>query len=224
MLVENEGRTELWSAGFSSKGLLGQGEDKVESKTWEPLDYDTQKITFVDASIKFNFGLAITDKGELFGWGNNKYKSLGMAEKKYFWSPVEIPFFKDFYVHSFSCGEYHAIIQASPRGNMDEKVIFTLGQVFGVKTKMKDEDGILHLRKFNNIDIKDLEAGEKTTFIVLDGEDKPDDNVSLHREYTCEETNRPIKGTMHFYQDSKDEWHFFSEEGYNKNKQKIPEI
>jgi hypothetical protein len=164
MMVDNNGKTELWSGGENQRGLLGQGDGKSESKKFAPMNYDKEKITFVDASIKYNFGLALTDKGELYGWGNNEYKCLGMSDTKNYFSPVEIPFFKDYYVHSFSCGDRHALVIASKRSERDKKILFSLGDIAGISTDGKTDEGILHIKQYDEkIDeIRCIEAGERT--------------------------------------------------------------
>lgn len=45
--------------------------------------------------------MAVTDKGELYGWGSNTNKQLAMTNTQNYYSPTEIPFFKDYYVHDF---------------------------------------------------------------------------------------------------------------------------
>lgn len=151
MFVENNGKSELWSAGYTNYGLLGQGEGKNESKKWAPLNYDKDTIHFVDASIRYYAGMARTDDGRLFAWGSNNSGQIGLPERKYYYSPVEIPFFKDYYTHEFSCGDYHAMICASPLNHMEKKQIFLMGDIKGLNdTSGKNADGIYHFKKFDD--------------------------------------------------------------------------
>ena len=79
----------------------------------------------------YNIALAVTDKGELYGWGYNEDIQLGMSGKPKFYSPTEIPFFKDYYVHDFSVGNRHALIKASPRTDMNVTKMFHTGRITG---------------------------------------------------------------------------------------------
>ena len=100
LFVEKDGKSQLLSAGYSGSGMLGQGEGISESKSFKLLDYDTENITFVDAKASENHCLAITDKGELYGWGSNSNNRLGMSDTKDYSSPTKIPFFEEYLVHS----------------------------------------------------------------------------------------------------------------------------
>jgi alpha-tubulin suppressor-like RCC1 family protein len=161
MMVEKDGKQELWSAGHNSTGLLGQGEGVNDSNVFKPMHYDTENITFVDASIKYEFGMAVTDKGELYGWGVNSQKQLGMSETKNYHVPTEIPFFKDYYVHKFSVGECHAIIVASNRSDRETKHVYATGYIQGINTDGQGDDGILELKQYRNVEIDRIETGER---------------------------------------------------------------
>lgn len=73
MLVKNKEKMELWSCGRSRDGLLGQGKGNTETRDFKPMTYDKENIQFVRADFKYNFGYALTDKGELYSWGDNDY-------------------------------------------------------------------------------------------------------------------------------------------------------
>ena len=61
-------------------------------------------------------------------------------------------------------------------------------------------DGVLHLKQFDNCNYAFIECGENTFFIEFKGENKASEGVGIHGGYTCEVTNEtPIKGTMHFW-------------------------
>lgn len=199
MFVKTNDRVELWSTGYSSNGLLGQGDNKTTSNKFTPLDYDRENITFKKAEIKYYFGLAVTENGELYGWGNNNYKQLGMSDTKIYYSPTKLPFFAEYYVHDFSCGQNHALIYASPRNEMENKKLFYTGDLRGVDTS-GSVDGVLHLKDYDGVKIKWFEAGEEVCYVGFDGELKPTENVGVHTGYTCEITQQtPIVGTMHFW-------------------------
>jgi hypothetical protein len=200
MFVKNKDKLELWSAGMSSYGLIGQGEGKNESKKFAPLDYDKEKITFEKASLYGNYAMAVTDKGELYAWGYNGIRNLGNADYANKYSPTEITFFKDYYVHEVQCGQGMSVINASPRADMDKIQIFAMGDVKGVSLDGVTPDGIVHLKDFDNVKYKWMVSREDVVFMGFEGEDSPTDNVSVHDGYTCEVTKKsPIVGTMHFW-------------------------
>jgi alpha-tubulin suppressor-like RCC1 family protein len=59
------------SAGKSKCFVLGQGKEISESKTFKKLDYDSSTIKFTELSSHYNHVLAITENGDLYGWGQN---------------------------------------------------------------------------------------------------------------------------------------------------------
>ena len=200
MIVKNNDKTELWSKGRSSEGMLGQGNDKTESREFAPLDYDKENITFTKVQLFFNIALAVTDKGELYGWGYNEDRQLGMSDRSKFYSPTEIPFFKDYYVHDFSVGKRHALIKASPRTDMNVTKMFHTGRITGFNGLDANGDGIAHLKQFDNMNISCFEAGSFTSLINIAYDPNSYNAKSVHEGYTCEVTQQsPITGTMHFW-------------------------
>lgn len=82
ILLEFEDRNEIWSAsGANSKGILGQGDNVKKSEQFQKMSYDSKNIKFVDIDVKTDHALAITDKGELYGWGCNIYNRMGIKEQ-----------------------------------------------------------------------------------------------------------------------------------------------
>ena len=226
MFVEVEGKTELWSAGYSGYGLLGQGGDKRESKKFEKLDYNKEEINFVQAKMKYYHAMALTDDGRLFSWGSNGSYQCGLNESKTYYTPTEIPFFKDYLVRDFELGDYHSMVCASPRNELDKKMIFMIGDIRGISdTSGKNSEGILHYKPFDDIEYSWMECGENTFYLGFEGENRAGINVGVHEGYTCEVTNQtPIEGTMHFWQSDDKNWHFVSQEGYTKLKEEGKEI
>ena len=185
VVVENEGKTQLWSRGKSDSGILGQGLGKTDAQFFAPLDYDMQNVVFREVKIDFgNTCFAVTDKGELYGWGNNENGKLGMSNKAKFFSPTEIPFFKDYYIHEFSVSNTHSLILASPRGNSDTKMLFHIGRVIGLINMNTDENNITHLTQFDNLNISYIEAGFATSFISLAQDHNKYGAKCVHHEYT----------------------------------------
>lgn len=61
--VQEGGAKYLMSAGIHVDGLLGQGGDVIQSKTFKKLDYDHTKIKFTKVSLLTNHVLALTEDG-----------------------------------------------------------------------------------------------------------------------------------------------------------------
>lgn len=172
MLVKKNNRMELWSQGRNEKGMLGQGNGKTSSDKFEPMEYDKEQIQFVKAGVFNNFGLAVTDKGELYSWGSNEYGQLGMEDGSNLYSPTEIPFFKDYYVHDFSVGLVHSLIVASPRTDMDKRQFFTTGRVRGYDGLNPNASHIAHLNQFDDTDHAWIHCGNNTTLIGYNANDQ----------------------------------------------------
>lgn len=69
----------LMSAGLSFDGLLGNGNiDEVQSNSFKRLDYDYQTVKFKKVCLLTRHVLALTESGELYGWGSNEGQRLGL--------------------------------------------------------------------------------------------------------------------------------------------------
>jgi E3 ubiquitin-protein ligase HERC2 len=216
MLLKKDDRNEIWSCGYSSYGLLGQGDNKNESKEWAALSYDKEKLNFIEVDCYSNFAFAITDKGELYSWGNNGYRQMGTSDYNNKYSPQEVAFFKDYYTHEVKCGQNMILVSASPRADMEKKQLFVMGDVKGVDMDGRNNEGILHLKDMDNVKYKWMEAAEEVCYIGFEGEYTPTENIGVHEGYTCEVTKKsPIQGTMHFWKEG-DKWIYVSEEGYRQ--------
>ena len=66
------------TCGWSADGQLGQEIYTVSSQA-RVAKGDLQGNKIVQIATKGDFCLALSDKGELFGWGNNEYKQLAMS-------------------------------------------------------------------------------------------------------------------------------------------------
>ena len=68
-------------------------------------------------------------------------------------------------------------------------------------------------------------AGNKTSFVCVKGDKLPSSTVGVHEDLKCEVTEKsPIVGTLHFYKDEEKKLHCFSEEGYLKVKDSLPDV
>jgi hypothetical protein len=118
LLIQRNGKNELWSHGFSNYGRLGQGENKT-SFTFHKWNYDSDNINFIKASISYSYGMALSDKNELYMWGENHFVDQTI-EGAYIYSPEKMPQFADYLVYDFRCGNKHAIVKASKKSNPEE--------------------------------------------------------------------------------------------------------
>ena len=234
VLVETEsGKTELWSAGESSKGLLGQGEDNKKSASFARLDYEHDKLNFVEVFAKYDHAMALTDDGQLYGWGCNIQHRLGLKNEGDKFKPTHIEFFKDYVVESVSVGMSHSLVIASLKSDRTKKMVFSVGKEKGVfshygiteEESKNMEEIITHLKTFDHLEPYLVEAGNKTSFVAFRGDKLPSSDVGVHKDTKCEVTGEsPIQGVMHFYKDGEGKLHCFSEKGYTKVKDALPGI
>jgi alpha-tubulin suppressor-like RCC1 family protein len=68
----------VYTCGWSADGQLGQNIYSVQSKPSLVIG-DISGVKIKHLSTKGDFVLALSDTGELFGWGNNEYKQLYMS-------------------------------------------------------------------------------------------------------------------------------------------------
>ena len=95
VLVEvKKGQTELWSAGESAKGLLGQGENNKKSATFAKLDYESDKMKFVNIFTGYDHSMALTEDGQLYGWGCNIQHRMGLKKEGDKFKPTHISHFQ----------------------------------------------------------------------------------------------------------------------------------
>ncbi len=74
--LSKEGR--VYTCGWSADGQLGQDIYSVQAKP-SLVKGDINGVKIVKLSTKGDFVLALSDAGEVFGWGNNEYKQLFMT-------------------------------------------------------------------------------------------------------------------------------------------------
>jgi hypothetical protein len=224
LFVEVEGKPQIWAGGYAYNGILGTG-DETNQCELKVVNYDHENIVFKDARFGNDHILAITTNGELYGWGQNSSKQLGLPEAKIYYAPTKVPYFENYVVHEIRCGKYFSIVKASPKDNLEKTMIFNIGNVQGISSDGKTEEGILHIERFDDSNFKIMEAGSTITIFAYDGESKASANVGVHHGYTCEITKQcPIEGTMHFYKREDGNWIFLSKEGYEQAKNSLPQI
>lgn len=234
VLVEiKKGKNELWAVGESSKGLLGCGEDKKKLSVFTKVDYDADKIKFVEVFANYDHTMALTDDGQLYGWGCNIQHRMGLKKEGDKFKPSHISYFKDYKVEKVAVGVSHSLVIASPKKNPEKKMVFSLGKEEGVfshygiteEESKNTEVFVSHLTQFDHLDPYLVAAGNKTSFVAVRGDKYPNSNVGVHEGFKCEVTGvSPIEGIMHFYKDEEKKLHCYSEEGYMKVKDTLPNI
>jgi hypothetical protein len=224
LLVEIEEKPQLWSAGLHPNGLLGQGDGVTEFREFKVMTYDTENIVIKDFTLGYDHGLAITAEGQLYGWGKNDHKQLGLADTKNYFELVKIEYFANYTVHEISAGKNHSLIKASPIDDKDKTMFFLVGNELHLVIEGRTEEGVLHLTEYDNTTATTYINGPSNIVFVFDGQEDPSANVGIHHGYTCDVTKKtPIEGTMHFYKSDK-EWHFLSKEGYEEAKDTLPSV
>jgi len=86
-----------------------------------------QKITalkgkrVVDIACGQQHSLAVTDNGEVYGWGLNVFGQLGLGDTKDRLVPAQLTGLKDHFITSVACGSEHSIALT------DQGKVFTWG-------------------------------------------------------------------------------------------------
>ena len=83
----------IWSWGYNEFGCIGQGISKKVSKIPEKVHMpDGSEDLFDDVVIGLNHVLALTSEGNLFAWGDNSNKQVGIGAKEgsKIWAPARI--------------------------------------------------------------------------------------------------------------------------------------
>ncbi|CAI2381203.1 unnamed protein product [Moneuplotes crassus] len=217
MLVNNNGSKELWSAGGGKNYILAQSPEITWSLQFSSLDYDCQDIKIRDASVYLDWGIAISEDGYIYGWGNNTHKALGNHEEDTFYKLIKLEQFENYFIHEVKCGSSMALIKASPRDNPEKIQILATGLIKGVDKSDISIKGVLNLKFCEDKRIESFDLVDDTCFIIAE-EDKNKsiyNSPSIHHGYTCEITEKsPIVGLMIFFKKN-DCWVYLSKEGYS---------
>lgn len=68
---------------------------------------------------------------------------------------------------------------------MEKRQMFATGDIRGISDQSaKTNDGVLHLKQFDNCNYTFLECGENTFYIGFEGENKASEGVNVHEGYT----------------------------------------
>ena len=177
--------------------------------------------------------MAITQEGQLYGWGCNIQHRMGLKKEGDKFKPAHITYFKEFIFEKVACGVSHSLAIASPKKNLEKRMVFSLGKEksiysrYGItEEESKDtENFVSHLDAFDHLTPYFIAAGNKTIFVCVRGEKLPSSSIGVHEDLKCEVTGQsPIVGTLHFYKDEEKKLHCYSEEGYLKVKDTLPDV
>jgi len=72
-------RQEVFTCGWSADGQTGQGNVFTVAPIPQRVGGDLAGRKIVELATKGDFVLALSEDGEVFGWGNNEYKQLAMT-------------------------------------------------------------------------------------------------------------------------------------------------
>ncbi|CDW82480.1 hect e3 ubiquitin [Stylonychia lemnae] len=205
-------------AGFGShlSGLLGI---KEEMKTLTPLEYDHENIKFVKVSLHTNHAFAITDKGELYGWGSNLGQRLGLDENTpLIYKPTVIPFFSDltrFKVLDVAAGDDHSFVhveEIDPLTGVKELRLYQVGynpdESGSTHRGVKVEElqlapyRIIRINRFDGLKIQAMAAGHQSSLIFPVFENSNPNETLVHKFVSNEILPTVFKrGYLHLYVD-----------------------
>ncbi len=213
---------------MSSRGLLGQGPSTKESKRFKPMRFDFKSTNFVDVIMTHEHAFALDDKNQLFSWGSNVNKKQGIAEAADLWEIKKHPYFTPdkFEIHEISAGYSHSIVLASNKGS-DKKKLFVLGadqdyHVMGATTKddLKEGECIHECLAFSREKILKVAAGRQNSMVLIDGDEKVSDGVSLH---TLPDGSKH-KGVLYCFKDQAGKWQYVKSDEMETREAELPDI
>ena len=219
--VNNENGTEYYSIGETEFGMLGQGSnekgDKIkESKAFSKLEISDKDTKFKQISLGGSHALAIDQNDQLWAWGCNSSFQTGIQTEteEGFFKPTKVPFVETLKlkVLKVDAGKSHSLIQAVDENG--KKKMFSLGgrnesmfRFLGVSKELAAGEQPYHeIIAFSELDVLDFSATRDHSMIIMAGEEKPTDNLYVHKLPGGE-----AQGLIHFYQNEDGSWTYLSE-------------
>jgi alpha-tubulin suppressor-like RCC1 family protein len=89
-------------------GVLGNGKNDLEIYSPELNEYLNDK-QIIDICCGFNHSLVLTNSGELYAWGGNRYGQIGNGNYYNQSIPIKVNGFNDEKIVMISCGEWHSM-------------------------------------------------------------------------------------------------------------------
>lgn len=196
----------IFSAGKSTKGLLGQGQGITESKKFKKLAYESSDLVFESLSVGHESAIAIDTKGKLWGWGYNLEHCLGLTDV------VEGGIPKPFGLYPLnnlglcarrvSCGKSHSLILFE--GNKGKQTLYSVGLTvnadychLGVNEDDSQDAEVpfREIKTFSDRKLLDFLAHDLASLVILEGGETVVDNLYSHRL----SDGRKARGLLHFY-------------------------
>ena len=98
-------KKEIYSWGENEYGQLGLG-DKYDRDTPQKIMFDFKsRIIFISCGVDYT--MAVTESGEIYGWGDNRWGQLGLGDKKKRNLPHKLSISDVILV---SCGNSHTVV------------------------------------------------------------------------------------------------------------------
>jgi hypothetical protein len=102
MMVETNGRRELWCGTDKYCQFMGKGDCSFTATDFSALDYDKEKVSFSKVSVYEKSALAVTTNGQLYEWGESKIERQPDTQEEnkliFLNKPTEVNYFKDYNV------------------------------------------------------------------------------------------------------------------------------
>jgi alpha-tubulin suppressor-like RCC1 family protein len=210
-----DGGIQLWSAGRSEQGLLGQGGKTKETKVFAPLAYDHKTTKFVSVSVYTDHAMAIDERGGLWTWGSNLQHRAGLPHEVLdgVYSPTKVQYLEENNLKAVkvSCGFDHTLLLTEDKAN--KRRFFSIGKEetnfkhLGT-TSSDAADTIFHeIIALQDFPIVDFSAASKYSMVIVGGEVKADDGLYEHEL----PDNTKAKGVLHFYKKG-GKWQFLNKD------------
>ena len=197
LLVKENGKTYLMSAGESAGGKLGLGSSTAaQVKKFTRLTaLDGVGVNFIHAKKKHC--IAITQKGELYSWGVNDFGQLGHNTLENVNKPKKVAFFKDKKILA-AATTYNSTIIIAKVNDEETSKVYICGENISLKGKEKTKEKFkvpILLDYFTDKNPTRIQSGANHAFII----NKPID-ISVSRDThktLCELTNETtVKGPL----------------------------
>ncbi|CAF0890695.1 unnamed protein product [Brachionus calyciflorus] len=179
----------VYSFGDGSKGQLGNGDEIQKSKKPEIVSFFRKK-KIIQVACGECHTVFVTENGELYGCGDNRYGKLGLSQKTYNsiqFDPTFVEKFKQLSVENVACGGCHMILVAKLKD--DKKINDSDDSIrekgYSDRRTVKESP---RLSARNNKSIYDKEEARKIT--KRNDSDEEDMEKTFNRTHTLTRENK----------------------------------
>jgi len=227
---EATGVKKIFSAGKSEKGLLAQGERIHESSQFKEIKYPQQKVVYESISFSNESAMAIDTDGQLWGWGYNEHRRLGLEDvaengiqKPFALYPLNGLGLK---AKKVSCGTFHTLVLFEEKSG--KQTLYSVGAKVGSdfahlgvsEDKVGEEDTpFREIPSFSDREVADFAAHDSSSLVIVTGSGSPANDLYNH----VLPDGSKSKGLLHFYKKG-DKWEFLPSEQYEAKKADLPDI